>query len=68
MQANLEIRDYLLNNGITQSFISKKTGIEPSKLNLSLQGKRRLSLEEYAAICGVLGVDTNKFLQPQMPV
>lgn len=68
MQTNLEIKKYLIDNGITQAFLSKKTGIEPSKLSLSLQGERRLNLDEYAVICGVLGVNTDKFLHPRMPV
>ena len=68
MQTNLEIKKYLADNGITQIFVSKKTGIEPGKLSLALQGERRLTLEEYASICGVLGVNTDKFLHPRMPV
>lgn len=67
MQANLEIKKYLADNGITQIFVSKKTGIEPAKLSLALQGERRFTLEEYAVICGVLGVNTDKFLHPKEP-
>lgn len=67
MQTNLEIKKYLEENGITQAFISRKTGIEPSKLSLSLNGERRLTFSEYALICGVLGVNTDKFLKPRMP-
>lgn len=66
MQVNLEIKKYFADNGITQAFVSKKTGIEPAKLSLSLQGERRLTLDEYAVICGVLGVDANKFLHPRL--
>jgi len=67
VQTNLEIKKYLEGNGITQAFISRKTGIEPSKLSLSLNGERRLTFGEYALICGVLGVNTDKFLKPRMP-
>lgn len=67
MQTNLEIKKYLSDKGITQAFVSKKTGIEPAKLSLALQGERRFSLEEYAVICGVLGVNTDYFLKPQIP-
>lgn len=67
MQTNLEIKKYLDENGITQIFISKKTGIEPAKLNQALNGNRRLLLEEYAMICGVLGVNTDFFLKPRLP-
>ena len=65
MQANLEIKKYLEENGITQIFISRKTGIEASKLSLALNGDRKLTLDEYALICGVLGVSADKFLKPR---
>ena len=67
MQTNLDIKKYLEDNGITQAFLSRKTGIEPSKLSLSLNGDRKLTFDEYALICGVLGVDTNKFIKPRIP-
>lgn len=67
MQTNLEIKKYLEENGITQAFISRKVGIEPSKLSLSLNGERRLTFDEYALICGVLGVNTDYFLKPRVP-
>lgn len=67
MQTNLEIKKYLEENGITQAFISRKTGIEPSKLSLSLNGERKLTFDEYSIICGVLGVNTDKFLKPRLP-
>ena len=58
------IKDYLENNGITQAFLSRKTGIEAPKLSMALNGTRKLSLDEYSVICGVLKVDTNFFLRP----
>ena len=67
MQPNLEIKKYLEENGITQAFISRKTGIDPAKLSLSLNGDRKLSLDEYAIICGALCVNTDKFLKPRLP-
>ncbi len=67
MQTNLEIKNYLENNGITQAFISRKTGIEPAKLSLALNGERRFTFDEYSLICGVLGVNTDKFLKPRLP-
>lgn len=67
MQTHLEIKKYLEANGITQAFISRKTGIEASKLSLALNGDRKLTFDEYSVICGVLGVNTDKFLKPRMP-
>lgn len=37
-----KIKSYLENNGITQTFVANKTGIPVQKLNLSLNGNRRL--------------------------
>lgn len=67
MKENLEIKKYLKDNGITQAFLSRRTKIEPSKLSLALNGERRFSLDEYATICGVLGVNTDFFLKPRLP-
>ena len=67
LQTNLEIKDYLEEKGISQTFVSKKTGIPLPKLNLALNGNRRLTLEEYTLICGALGVNTDFFLKPRLP-
>lgn len=64
MNVGPRILKYLNENGITQTFVSKKTGIPLSKLNLSLNGHRKLGYEEYAAICWCLNVNTDYFLKP----
>lgn len=61
------IRKYLKENEYTQAYISKQTGIPPAKLSFSLNGKRRFTFREYELICGVLGVNTDKFLKPRLP-
>lgn len=67
MEVGLKIKKYLEENGISQTFLSKKTGIELTKLNLALNGNRRLTFLEYETICWALGVNTDKFLSPRMP-
>lgn len=62
------IKQYLDDKGISQAYLSRKAQIPPDKLNLSLNGKRKLTLDEYATICGVLGVNTDKFLHPRVPI
>ena len=64
MQTNLDIKKYLEENGITQAFVSKKTGISRSKLSI---GERKLTIDEYALICGALGVNTDFFVKPKLP-
>lgn len=67
MEVGMKIKKYLEENGISQAHVSKETGINPVKLNLALNGKRRLTFDEYALICGVICVNTDKFLKPRMP-
>lgn len=62
-----KIKSYLEESGISQAFISKKTGIELPKLNLALNGNRRFTFYEYELICGALKVNTDKFLKPRLP-
>lgn len=67
MKEGLAIKDYLENKGISQRFVSRRTGIDPAKLSLALNGNRKLTLEEYSLICGALGVNTDCFLKPRLP-
>lgn len=67
MEAASRIMEYLHQRGITQSFLARRTGIGISKLNMALNGKRRLALGEYEQICWALGVGTDTFLTPRRP-
>lgn len=67
MGVGTKIKNYLNDYGITQKFISGKTGIAMPKLNLALNEKRRFTFEEYELICGALRVGTDKFLEPKQP-
>lgn len=67
MQVNFEIKKYLKDHGISQKHISRIANIPPDKLCSSLNGKRKLSLKEYAHICGALCVNTDYFLKPSIP-
>lgn len=63
-----KIRAYLEQIHMTQTVLSRLTGISIPKINLVLTGKRRLALSEYEVICWVLNVGVDKFIQPQKPV
>lgn len=67
MEVGLKIKAYLEENGISQTFVSKKTGIELQKLNLAFNGNRRLTFPEYEMVCWALGVNTDEFLRPREP-
>ncbi len=67
MEVGLKIKMYLEKNGVTQAFLSREAKIDKVKLNLALNGNRRLTFEEYEKICGVLGLNTDFFLKPRIP-
>lgn len=67
MDIGIKICNYLRSKGISQSYLSRKICMNVSKLNLSLNGKRKLSLDEYESICWALGVSANTFLEPKPP-
>ena len=53
MKVGIKIKAYLESKGISQEFLSKKSGIALAKLNLVLNGKRGLTISEYETICWV---------------
>lgn len=62
-----EIKVYLRKDGRSQIWLARQSGIPIHKLNLGLNGRRKLTFDEYARICGALGVNTDFFLKPQPP-
>ena len=67
MDTGSKIKMYLEEKGISQSFLSAKSRIPAPKLNLSLNGKRKLNFSEYESICWALGVGVDAFLEPKPP-
>ncbi len=67
MDVGAKIRDYLEQHNISQIELCTKTHISPSKLNLSLSNKRKLTFEEYQTICWALGVGVDAFMEPRPP-
>lgn len=57
----LKVKKYLDENGIKYSFLSEKTGIPMNILSPTLNGKRRMSVEEYFMICEALGLSAEVF-------
>lgn len=62
-----KISAYLSENGIKQSFLAKKTGIKPQSLSAKLKGTTKLSYDEIAVICGVLGLQPNDVIETRLP-
>ena len=67
MDVGTKIKEYLESKGISQAFLSSRSGIPAAKLNLALNSKRKLSLPEYESICWALGVGVDTFMEPRPP-
>ena len=67
MDVATKIRRYIEAHGITQIWLSNRTGIAPAKLNLILNCKRKLTFAEYEVVCWALNVDVASFLEARPP-
>jgi len=65
MSVEKRIKLFLVENDIKQKTLSEATGIDSSKLNMSLNGHRSLTFDEFSLIIGFLGVQANKFIEPK---
>lgn len=63
MPVGKQIRLYLIDKGISQTWLSEQAKIALPKLNASLNEKRKLDVEEFASIINVLNEDANRFLK-----
>lgn len=62
MKIQMKIAKYIIDNGIKQKFISEKTGIPNNTLSTILNGKRKMSADEFVEIVIALNVDANFFI------
>lgn len=63
MSIGKQIRIYLADNGISQTWLSEQARIALPKLNASLNDRRKLNVEEFSTIINILNEDANKFLE-----
>ena len=54
------LKEYFKKNNISNYEIERRTGINQSKVNLSLNGKRKLTAEELIKIAIAFNLDLNK--------
>lgn len=54
------LKEYFKEKNVSQYEIERKTGISQCKINLSLNGKRKLSAEELVIIAIKFDIDLNK--------
>ncbi len=54
------LKKYFKEKNISQYEVERRTGISQSKINLSLNGKRKLTADELIKIALVFDIDLNK--------
>lgn len=60
-----KVRLYLKEHGIKQVSVAQKAGIPISTFNAILNGKRTLYADDLRAICYVLDVSPEEFIEPK---
>lgn len=56
-----QIRDFIKASGLKYNFVAERSGIKTMAFTSIMNGERKISAEEYFAICDALGVDANTF-------
>lgn len=57
------IRDYLQDHGIKQAFIAEKCGWSRQKTSCIINGKSKMTAEDYQVLCKSIGVPYELFLE-----
>ena len=56
------IKQYLVQNGIKQTYLAEKIGMSAPILSALLNGKRSFEIEEYISICDALNLPYEYFM------
>lgn len=59
----IRIKEYLIKNGIKQTFIVERTGLTPTIVSDICKGKRNIECREYYKICKALQVPLETFIE-----
>lgn len=65
MDVAQKIKEYLEANGLKQTFVAEKAGIEVAIFNSILNGKTKLTVDRLQLICKALNVEPSFFLNSQ---
>ena len=60
-----EIANYIEDVGINQSAVARKIGMSKQTFGKCLKGERKITADEYVAICDALQVPVSKFAPGQ---
>ena len=56
------VRGYILEQSISQKQIAENMHVSEAKLSLMLNGKRRMTVDDYISICKAISVSPNRFI------
>lgn len=56
------MREYVIANDLSQKVIALNMGVTEAQISLLLNGKRRLTVEDYLSFCRAISVNPMKFL------
>lgn len=57
-----QLRDYVAINGLSQKVIAANMNCTESQVSLILNGKRRLTVEDYLLFCKAIAVSPTRFI------
>lgn len=61
MTIHEKLNNCINKKGLKQVFVSEKSGIPPDRLSKVLNGKRRLTADDFLRICIAIDEDPNNF-------
>ena len=64
MTIEKRIKLYLVEEGIKQKDLAERADLCPKKLNASLNGKRKLNVDEFARLVNSLEISADLFIYP----
>lgn len=62
MLVEAQVKDFVKENKISQKLLAQKSGLTENALSLILNGKRKLTADEYISICDALCVPYERFV------
>lgn len=57
-----QLQEYVTANGLSQKVIAANMGCTESQVSLILNGKRRLTVEDYLLFCRAIAVSPTRFI------
>lgn len=63
MATQSNVADYVRNMGIKQSWLAQKTGLTDNMISGILNGKRKMTADEFVRICKAIGKNPNDFME-----